>query len=182
MLEPVVSTWVTTVDTVFPHHANPLGTLFGGRVLELMDVSASIACTRFCRHLVVTASTEPIDFRNPIYVGEIIELKSRVAWVGRTSMIVRCEVHGENPLTGERRLCTIGHLNFVAIGPDGKPTPVPPLRVATALERRHYRVAQRVREALLLRQANDAADADDIETTEADEDAGESARARPVSQ
>ena len=115
-------------------------------------MNAAIACTRFCRRLVVTASTEPVDFRNPIYVGEIIELKSRVAWVGRTSMIVRCEVHGENPLTGERRLCTIGHLNFVAIGEDGKPTPVPPLRVATPLERRHHRVAHKVREALLLRQ------------------------------
>src|SRR5690554_46475 len=94
--------------------ANPLGTLFGGEVLALMDVGAAIAAQRFCRSVVVTASTEPIDFRNPIYMGEIIELKCRVAWTGRSSMIVRCEVHGENPLTGDRRLCTIGHLNFVA--------------------------------------------------------------------
>ena len=67
--------WVVAVDIVFPNHANPLGTLFGGRVLELMDINASIACQRFCRHAVVTASTEPVDFRNPIYVGEIIELE-----------------------------------------------------------------------------------------------------------
>src|SRR5690606_25279002 len=57
------SEWVVTVDTVFPNQANPLGTLFGGRVIELMDVNASIACARFCRAPVVTASTEPIDFR-----------------------------------------------------------------------------------------------------------------------
>ena len=126
--ETRVSAWVVTHDTVFPNQTNPLGTLFGGRVLQLMDVNASI------------------DFRNPIHVGEIIEVRSRVAWVGTTSMIVRCEVHGENPLTGERRLCTIGHLNFVAIGDDGKPTAVPRLRVDTDEERRHWTTGQRVRD------------------------------------
>ena len=148
--------WAVTLDIVFPNHANPLGTLFGGRVLELMDINASIACQRFCRQAVVTASTEPVDFRNPIYVGEIIELKSRVAWTGKTSMIVRCEVHGENPLSGERRLCTIGHLNFVAIGVDGRPTTVPALEVKTSLERHHFEVAQAVREAMLLRRKQKA--------------------------
>lgn len=148
---PIVSEWVTNVDIVFPHHANPLGTLFGGRVLALMDIAGGIATVRFCRLPVVTASTEPVDFHNPILVGEIIELKSRVAWVGRSSMIVRCEVFGENPLSGERRLCTVGHLNFVAIGEGGKPTPVPRLRVATALEQQHWQIAAQVREASLLR-------------------------------
>ena len=144
------SQWVTTVETVFPNHTNPLGTLFGGRVLELMDINAAIACHRFCRMVVVTASTEPIDFRNPIYVGEIIELKSRVAWVGNSSMIVRSEVFGENPLTGERRLCTIGHLNFVALK-DGKPSRVPRLKVTTDLENQHWEIAKDVREAILAR-------------------------------
>jgi len=146
-----VSEWVVTVDTVFPNQTNPLGTLFGGHVLERMDINAAVACTRFCRSPVVTASTEPIDFRNPIYVGEIVEVKSRVAWTGTTSMIVRCEVHGENPLTGERRICTIGHMNFVAIGEDGRPTAVPRLRVATDDERRHWATGQRVRDDILRR-------------------------------
>jgi acyl-CoA hydrolase len=146
-----ISEWVSTVDSVFPNHANPLGTLFGGRVLELMDVNAAIASSRYCRRPAVTASIEPIDFHTPIHVGEIIEVKSRIAWVGNTSMIVRSEVHGENPLTGERRLCTIGHLNFVAIGDDGKPCKVPRLRVETDLEKEHFAAAQKVREAILLR-------------------------------
>ena len=145
---PRASDWVISVNTAFPNMANPLGTLFGGHVLELMDMGAAVAAQRFCRNPVVTASTEPIDFRNPIHVGEIIELKCRVAWTGRTSMIVRCEVHGENPLTGERRLCTIGHLNFVALGADGRPTPVPELKLETDSQRRHWETGQRVRDDL----------------------------------
>lgn len=149
--DPRVSEWVVTVDSIFPQHTNPLGTLFGGRIIELMDINASIACWRFCRMPAVTASIEPVDFRNPVYVGEIIELKSRIAWTGKTSMIIRSEVHGENPLTGERRLCTIGHLNFVALGEDNRPKPVPPLRVETELEKQHFEVASRVREAIVAR-------------------------------
>ncbi len=148
-----VSEWITTFDTVFPNHVNPLGTLFGGRVLELMDVNASIACWRFCRLPSVTASTEPVDFRAPIYVGEIIELRSRVAYAGRTSMIVRCEVYGENPFSGERRLCTTRHMNFVALGDDKRPTPVPTLSVETELERQHYSVAKIVKESIATRRA-----------------------------
>jgi len=148
-----ISEWITTFDTVFPNQVNPLGTLFGGRVLELMDINAAIACWRFCRLPSVTASTEPVDFRTPIYVGEIIELRSRVAFAGRTSMIVRCEVYGENPASGERRLCTVGHMNFVALGRDKKPTPVPALRVETELERHHHEIAGRVKEGIAARRA-----------------------------
>jgi acyl-CoA hydrolase len=145
------SRWVTTVDIVFPHHANTLGTIFGGHVLEMLDVNSAIACQRFARSVVVTASTEPIDFRNPVWVGEILEVRSRVAWTGRTSMIVRCEVYGENARTGERRLCTVGHLNFVALDDDGRPRSVPRLAVDTDEEREHWAAGAAVRDAILRR-------------------------------
>ena len=153
----VPSDWVVTVDTVFPHHTNSLGTLFGGRALELMDVNASIACNRFCRRISVTASSEPVDFRTPVRVGDILEVRSRVAWVGRSSMIVRCEVRAENPVSGERRLTTVGHMNFVAIDDDGRPAPVPRLELRDAEERRHWQIGERVREAILRRRAEEAA-------------------------
>jgi len=47
--ETVASDWVVSVRTAFPNMANPLGTLFGGEVLALMDVGAAIAAQRFCR-------------------------------------------------------------------------------------------------------------------------------------
>jgi acyl-CoA hydrolase len=153
--ETRVSAWVTSVSAVFPHHANPLGTLFGGHVMQLMDVNASIACNRFCRRIAVTASSEPIDFRTPVRVGDILEVRGRVAWVGRTSMLVRSEVRAEDPTSGERRLTTVGHLGFVAIGDDGRPAPVPRLRVETEEERRHHAAAARLRAAMEARRAEE---------------------------
>jgi len=147
--------WVVTTDIVFPHHANTMGTLFGGRALELLDINAAIACYRFARRTVVTASTEAIDFRAPVHVGEIVEVRSRVVWTGRTSMIVRGELVGENPRTGERRLATVGHISFVALDDDGRPIPVPPLLVETDEQRHHHVIGARVREHIRLRRAHD---------------------------
>ena len=152
---PRAADWVVTTDVVFPHHANTMGTLFGGRALELLDINAAIACYRFARRTVVTASTEPIDFRAPVHVGEIVEVRSRVVWTGRTSMIVRGELIGENPRSGERRLATVGHISFVALDDDGRPTPVPPLLVETAEQRHHHAIGERVREHIQLRRAHD---------------------------
>jgi acyl-CoA hydrolase len=151
---PREADWVVTTDIVFPHHANTMGTLFGGRALELLDINAAIACYRFARRAVVTASTEPIDFRAPVHVGEILEVRSRVVWTGRTSMIVRGELIGENPRTGERRLATIGHASFVALDADGHPTLVPPLRVETDEELHQFAIGIRVREHIQQRRAD----------------------------
>ncbi len=150
-MESNISDWVTHVDMVFPQDTNPLGTMFGGRVMQIMDVNSAIAAFRFCRMAAVTASSEPIDFRTPISVGDVVEVRSRIVWTGRSSMIVRSEVHSENPLTGERRLCTIGHMNFVALGQDGKPAAVPELVRRDELEERHWREGVRVREHILAR-------------------------------
>jgi len=154
---PRASDWVVTVSVVFPHHANHVGTMFGGHVLQLMDVNASIACNRFCRRISVTASTEPVDFRSAVQVGDILEVRSRVVWVGTTSMIVRSEVVAESPTTGERRLTTFGHLNFVALDDTGSPTRVPPLELRSDEERQHHAVGQQVREAMLARRAHASA-------------------------
>jgi acyl-CoA hydrolase len=44
--------------------------------------------------------------------------------VGRTSMKVRVEAHGEDPASGARELCTAGTFTMVAIEDDGRPVPV----------------------------------------------------------
>lgn len=111
-------------ELVFPNDANYLGTLFGGRALAMMDVVASIAATRLARKPVVTVSIDRTDFKLPVYVGEIVEVTGRIASVGRTSIRVLVELWAENIQTGERRLATEAKFVMVAIGGDGKPTPV----------------------------------------------------------
>ena len=136
---------VITCEIVLPTNTNSHGTMFGGDVLALMDKTAAIAALRFCRQPVVTASTERIDFRTPIRLGDIIEARARVIHTGRTSMIVCIEVWDERPLTGERELCTTGYYSFVSIDDNGRPRAVPPLEVRTPEEEADWRHAEEIR-------------------------------------
>ncbi|MHB8141122.1 MAG: acyl-CoA thioesterase [Vulcanimicrobiaceae bacterium] len=111
-------------EIVFPTDANHHGTLFGGKALAMMDVTAGIAATRACRKTFVTASIDRTDFRAPIRVGEFAETIARVVRIGRTSATVEVELWAEHPITGERRLSTVGRFVLVAVDPQGHPTPI----------------------------------------------------------
>lgn len=116
------------VDLVFPNQTNHIGTLFGGHALAMMDKAASIAAHRYARRTVVTASIEHTDFVTPVYEGELVEVSAHVVKTGRTSLVVEVELWAEALLSGERRLCTRGKVNMVALDESGKPTPVPQLK------------------------------------------------------
>ncbi len=115
---------VYTTDLVLPSQTNYYRTMFGGDAMAMMDKTAAIAALRFCRQPIVTASTEHIDFREPIYESEIIEVRARVIFVGRSSLVVRVHVYGENGLSGNRRLCTTGYFSMVSIDQHGTSIPI----------------------------------------------------------
>jgi acyl-CoA hydrolase len=143
---------VVMTQSVLPGDGNPLGTAFGGRIAEWIDVAGAIACQRHCRRRVVTASMDDLHFVLPIKVGMIVELRSQVNAVFRTSMEAGVRVESENPLTGERAHACTAYLTFVAQDQDGKPVEVPALELETgedhrrsqdAAERRGVRLARR---------------------------------------
>ncbi|MEM6294530.1 MAG: acyl-CoA thioesterase [Myxococcota bacterium] len=118
---------IRMIEMVFPEQTNHYGTLFGGQALALMDKAAFIAASRYCRRTVVTANSERCDFVMPVRQGDIAELTARVVATGRSSMTVDVELHGEELLTGTRRLACRGRFAMVALDDEGQPTPVPEL-------------------------------------------------------
>ena len=132
---------VNMVEVILPNDANPLGNILGGRVMHLIDMAGAIAAHRHSRRHVVTASMDALHFLSPIKVGHLILLKASVNHVARSSMEVGVKVLSENILTGEVRHTGTAYLTFVAIDENGKPTPVPRLKVETREERRRWREA-----------------------------------------
>jgi acyl-CoA hydrolase len=137
------------VEPVMPGDANVLGSAFGGRVMQWIDLCGAVAAQRHCRKPVVTASMDELHFHAPVKVGHWAVLHSRVVAAFRTSMEVGVTVHTEDPLSGERRLCTSAFLTFVALDGSGKPSPVPPVSPQTDEEKRleseaHNRRAERL--------------------------------------
>lgn len=144
-LKPRVAEAIRTLDIVFPNQTNHYNTMFGGEVIAHADKAAYFAANRFCRTNLVTASMERFDFWNPLRAGDTVECIARVVYTGRTSMVVKVEIFGENPHSGARVLCTAGYLTMVALGPDGKPTAVPPLKLRTKKEQEEWEEARKIR-------------------------------------
>ena len=123
-MDPMEAIVERRTQLVFPEDANTHGTLFGGKAVAIMDEVGAIAAMRACRKAVVTASIDRLDFKEPIRVGEFVEVLARIVKVGRTSLGVAVELWAEEPASGRRRLSTAGTFTFVAIDEAGKPTPV----------------------------------------------------------
>lgn len=137
-----------------PQHANNLGHVFGGVVLGLVDKIAAVSAYRHARISCVTASIDRVDFREPVYVGDLVVLKASVNYVGRTSMEIGVRVETENLLTGRRRHTNSCYLTFVAVDREGNPVEVPDLKPETDEEkRRHQAASERRRRRLEERHA-----------------------------
>jgi acyl-CoA hydrolase len=133
---------VEMTQIVMPAHTNGSGgMLFGGAVMQWIDVCAGVAAMRHAGGDAVTASIDRLDFLSPIRLGDIVVLQAQVNWVGRTSMEVGCRVETENPKTRERRLTTKAYLTFVAVDAKGRPRPVAPVAPEGTVEERRFRDA-----------------------------------------
>jgi len=150
---------VVMTESVLPGDGNPVGTAFGGRIAQWIDVAAAIACQRHCRERVVTASMDDLHFVRPIRVGMIVELRAQVNAVFRTSMEAGVRIESEDPLSGDRQHVCTAYLTFVAQDEHGRPVQIPALelesdedrrRASDAGERRALRLARaRVRKERL---------------------------------
>jgi uncharacterized protein (TIGR00369 family) len=158
---PVSASRTVRSELVFPNHANPMGTIFGGRVLMLMDEVGAIAARRHCRRQVVTAEMDSVDFLRPIRVGSCVEVVAEVSAVGRTSMEVEVRVYGEDLSTGERTQAAQAYLTYVAVDEEGRPCPVPPLLAETPEERKRMQEGERRRTERLRRRGRLSSSAGD---------------------
>lgn len=150
--KPPSASRVEMAEHVFPNDTNPHGTIFGGRVMALIDVAAAIAATRHARRATVTASVDEVVFLAPVKMGHVLLLEAVLTEAFSTSMEIAVNVWSENPLTGERRHTTTAFTTFVALDDLGLPTRVPPLlpeteeeqqRQLDARERKADRIARR---------------------------------------
>jgi len=144
-MTPASSRCVMT-QIVMPMHTNgAAGVLFGGYMMQWIDVCAGVAAMRHAAGAVTTASIDRLDFLSPVLVGEIVVLQAQVNYVGRTSMEVGCRVETEDMKTRTRRYVTKAYLTFVAIDDTGKPRALERLDLSDDEDRRRATDAQQRR-------------------------------------
>ena len=127
---------------VSPPDTNIHGTMFGGKLMAYIDDVAAIAAMRHARKLAVTASSDSVDFLHPIIEGNSVCLEAFVSYTGRTSMEVFVKVVSENMLTGDRHICAVSFLTFVALDENGHPSEVPQVVPQSEEEKHLYETAK----------------------------------------
>jgi acyl-CoA hydrolase len=141
-----------TEQLVLPGLTNTHGTIFGGMLMQWIDIAGGISAARHSGGPVVTASMDRLHFLHPVRLGEVVIVQAQVNYVGRTSMEVGVRVFAENPSApNSRRQTTRAYLTFVAVDEQGRPREVSPLTLETALDRRRF-AAARTRRAVRLRE------------------------------
>lgn len=128
-------------DLMFPPDANMHGTVFGGKVLQMVDKAASVCAMRHAGKPCVTVAMERVEFLIPIRVGTFLIAQARVNHVGRSSLEVGVEVYAEDMPGGTRQHTNSCLVTMVAVDAAGKPTDVPSLIVETPDEKARWEAA-----------------------------------------
>lgn len=125
-----------------PDTANFSSNVHGGNILKLLDQVAYACASRYAGSYVVTLSVDQVMFRQPIHVGELVTFLAAVNHTGNSSMEIGIKVIAENIRTHETRHVNSCFFTMVAVGDDGKPTQVPPLRPFSPDEKRRHAAAE----------------------------------------
>lgn len=141
------SSRVEMTEIVLPSDANALGSAFGGRIMQWIDIAAAVSARRHSRAVAVTASIDSLHFERPIMQGDVVVLRAAVNRAWHTSLEVGVRLEGES--LDERFHAATAYLTFVAIDSEGRRLPVPPIRPESDDERRRYEKAAQRREQRL---------------------------------
>jgi len=142
---------VEMTELVLPNDTNLLGNLLGGTLMHWMDIAAGMSASRYSNHVVVTAAVDHLLFHQPIKLGELVNLKAKVTWVGRTSMEILVKVFAEDTRTGDTKLANEAFFTFVALDDEGTPCSVPSLTISNDAEKLLFEEARKRRKVRLAR-------------------------------
>ena len=120
-----------------PTHINHYGRLFGGKLMEWIDIVAAVTARRHCGMNVTTAMVDSLEFGAPAYANDTIVLIGTVVYTGTTSMEVCVKTYIEK-LDGKRELINRASLIMVALDENEKPARIPQLLCETEEEENEF--------------------------------------------
>ena len=141
--EPVV-----VLDDVFPGHTNALNTLFGGRLMAIMDTAAGMVASKFAHRVFVTVSVDALKFKRPAFQGDIIRTTAKVVWTSPRTVgvhVTSCRL-SRSEWVGEE-ICS-GFFFMVAIDETMKPVEIPQFEPKTDDEGEMWSMADEARNAM----------------------------------
>lgn len=110
---------------MMPRDTNAHGTIFGGVILSYIDQAGAVEARQHTPHKFVTVAMDKVEFKKPVFVGDVLSFHTRLIKVGRTSMTVKIEVEAERFQDPSNTVpVTEAQLVYVAVNDHGTPVPL----------------------------------------------------------
>ena len=142
MEKRVSDSYSEQVHVLTQANINGYNRLFGGQLMEWIDIVAAVVARRHSGHNVTTAVVDKLTFKAPAYANDTVIVCGYVTYVKITSMEVCIKSYVEN-LSGERKLINKAYLVMVALDENEKPVEVPRLILETDEERAEWESARK---------------------------------------
>ncbi len=142
MEKSVKDSYAEQVQILTQKDMNGYNRLFGGRLMEWIDIVASVVARRHSGRNVTTAVVDTLTFRAPAHLNDTVILCGRITYVGRTSMEVCVETYVEH-LDSSRTLINTAYVIIIAIDENEKPVEVPRLKLETEEEKAEWTLAEK---------------------------------------
>jgi acyl-CoA thioesterase YciA len=104
-----------------PADTNQNGDIFGGWLLAQMDVGGGVFASKIAKSRTVTVAIEAMNFRKPVYVGDLVSVHANLVRIGRTSITVHLEAWVLRRKEVQSILVTDGNFTYVSIDDSGHP-------------------------------------------------------------
>jgi acyl-CoA thioesterase YciA len=115
-----------------PADANVHGDVFGGWIMAQVDIAGSLPAVRRANGRVATIAVNSFQFKQPVFVGDLLSFYAEIVKVGNTSITVCVEVFAErNRLQAETVKVTEATLTYVATDEHRKPRQLPMIETIT---------------------------------------------------
>jgi len=117
--EPVGDLCIRTL--AMPADTNQNGDIFGGWLLSQMDLGGGIFASKTAKSRTVTVAIEAMNFRKPVFVGDLVSVHASLVRIGKTSITVHLEAWVLRRKEMHSILVTDGHFTYVSIDDQGHP-------------------------------------------------------------
>ena len=108
-----------------PAVANANGDIFGGWLMSQVDIAGSIIARRRANGRVVTVAVDAFQFRQPVFVGDLVSCYATIQRIGTSSITVHVRAFVERQgATHEHIQVTEADLTYVAVDEQRRPRPV----------------------------------------------------------
>ncbi len=105
-----------------PADTNAAGDIFGGWLMSQMDIAGSVFARRIARGRVVTVAVDSFQFKQPVFVGDLISCYASITRIGKTSLTVHVKAFAERQgKTHENIQVTEADLTYVAVDDQRRP-------------------------------------------------------------